>query len=102
MITETTKRPRKARTEKICAECNKTIEKGTTYIGNSDLFEGKYSALHRHSDCIEAADLLMCEVKNHATHGRFMLTVLIERNAEIVPKLGELLVDYPLVLGRVT
>lgn len=100
MITETTKRPKRARKEHTCDECKKPIEPKTMYIGNSLLIDGKYSPMRRHGDCIGAADILEAEVTNHATHGRFLLTVLIAKNPEIKPRLETLLSDYPEVLKR--
>ena len=100
MITETTRREKKARKDYNCAECRQTIEKGTVYIGSSEFIEGKYYAIKRHEDCLAAAELLEPEVSNHGTFGRYRLAVMIEKNPDIVPRLEDLLVDYPLVLER--
>jgi len=97
---ETTQRPKKARKEHVCDECKTTIAKGTVYIGNSSVIDGKYEPMRRHMDCIAAADLLDAECTVSGTYSRFLLTVLIAKNPDIKPKLKALLVDFPEVLAR--
>lgn len=100
MYSETTKREKKARKVHICNECETEIEKGSVYIGNSSVIEGRYEPMRRHSDCIEAAELLEAEGLKGGTYGRFFLKVMIERNPEVTPQLDALLIDFPDVLER--
>jgi len=96
---ETTRRPKKARKQFTCNECKTPITAGTIYIRNSEKIDGKFNALTRHSDCIEAADILDAEVPRF-TDQRLFLVPLIEANPEIKSSLTVLLADFPDVLKR--
>lgn len=98
--TETTKRERKARTPKICNECKTEIQRGEIFIANSALENGKYTAMHRHGDCIEAADALSMEITDNRAH-RLFLKPMIDAHEHLKPHLIEILEDWPLVLERV-
>lgn len=97
--TETTKRPRKARTPKKCAECLTEIAAGTIYIANSESYEGRYNPLHRHEDCIAAAIAVDAEITHDGDVAMFLHTA-IRKNPSLVPSLPEILEEYPDVLKR--
>ena len=97
--TETTRRERTARKAKICAECKTNIEKGEIFTANSALENGKYTAMSRHMDCIEAADALDAEII-HSQNPRLFLKPMIEASNEPKEHILAILSDCPLVLER--
>jgi len=98
MIRETTRRPRKARIEHVCDECQTLIEKGTFYIGSSMQDErGAYTPLKRHEDCLAAADIIEAEITIEAEYRPFLFA-MIKANPGL--KINELLDGFPEVLER--
>lgn len=95
---ETTKRPRKARTPKTCAECLMEIAAGEIYIANSEKEGGKYKPLSRHADCIEAAAALHAE---HPNENEVPLFLHVALKRTYFPYLKEILSEYPEVLKRI-